>query len=265
MQPRELALDCLVERTVSDRDRTKFARLAAQLLLDLLEDRARRLAPALECNFRRRQQLRLIVVQVTRDSGALLVDCGKHSERELAHQSAAPRGVPLHHPVRCDWSQPRDNRLRPRCGRAPIARGQRDRAGLERDTYVRANEQSVFERLFCVIGDSRVAIAPARNHDTAPETFPKRAVSLTQIEFLQPRRRCGQRQRAAFRGRNHPLVEAGPARHQFAEAAIWRPSIFPTCTIASISRALSATRSIDSIEPCAARARFIPYPAAASP
>src|SRR5208282_1509370 len=218
MQPRELALDCLVERTVSDRDRTKFARLAAQLLLDLLEDRARRFAPALECNFRRRQQLRLIVVQVARDSGALLV-----------------------------------------------ARGQRDRAGLERDTHVRANEQSVFERLFGVIGDSRVAIAPARNHDTAPETFPKRAVSLTQIEFLQPRRRCGQRQRAAFRGRNHPLVEAGPARHQFAEAAIWRPSIFPTCTIASISRALSATRSIDSIEPCAARARFIPYPAAASP
>src|ERR1039457_2126860 len=45
MQPRELALDCLVERSVSDRDRAKFARLAAQLLLDPLEDRARRFAP----------------------------------------------------------------------------------------------------------------------------------------------------------------------------------------------------------------------------
>ena len=70
-----------------------------------------------------------------------------------------------------------------------------------------------------MIGDSRVAIAPARNHDMAPETFPERAVSLAQIEFLQPGRRCGHRQRAAFRDRNHPLVEAGPARDQFAEAA----------------------------------------------
>src|SRR5208283_4680858 len=105
MQPRELALDCLVKRSVSDRHWTKFTRLAAQLLLDLPEDRAGCFAPAIERNFRRRNQLRLIVVQVACDSGAILIDRGKHSERELARQEAPSRGLPLHHPVRCDWSQ----------------------------------------------------------------------------------------------------------------------------------------------------------------
>ena len=50
-----------------------------------------------------------------------------------------------------------------------------------------------------------------------------------------------------------------------ADAAIWRPSIASTRTIASISRAFSATLSIDSIEPGVPRARFNPCPATASP
>src|ERR1035437_7327180 len=219
MQPRELALNCLGERSVSDRDRTKCARLAAQLLLDLLEDRARRLALAIERDFRRRNQLRLIVVQVARDSGALLVDRSKHSERKLTRQEAAPRCLPLHHPARCKWSQPLDNRRRRRRGRAPVARGQRDRAGLERDTHIRTTENSVFGKLFGAIDDSRVAIAPSRNHDTAPETFPECAARLAQNEFLVPGRRCGHCQLATVRDRNHPLVEAGPARDELAEAA----------------------------------------------
>src|ERR1700719_1634730 len=111
MQPPELVLDCFIERGVSNRARTEFACLAAQLLLDLLEDRARGFGRALECDFRGRQQLRLIVMQVASDPGALLVDRGKHSERKLTHEQAVPRRIALQYPTRREWSQPLDDRL----------------------------------------------------------------------------------------------------------------------------------------------------------
>src|SRR5271154_172229 len=84
-------MDRVVERRVAQSGRAKLARLAAQLALDLLEDLARGVALAGERNFRSREQLRLVVVQVARDSGALLVDGGEHSQREGAHKRPGGR------------------------------------------------------------------------------------------------------------------------------------------------------------------------------
>src|SRR5271156_2062998 len=140
IEPSKLALDRFVERAGSNRGRTKFARLAAQLLLDLLEDGARRIGRAVECDLCGRQQLRLIVVQVASDPGALLVDRGEHPERKLTHEGAAPRHVALQYPARREWSQALDDRLSPGSRCARVARRKRDRSSPERDTNVRAGE-----------------------------------------------------------------------------------------------------------------------------
>src|SRR5580693_5062001 len=143
IQPSELALDCVVERRVANRGWTKFAGFATQLLLDLFEDRARSFGRAVESDLCGREQLRLIIVQVASDPGALLINRGKHSERKLAHEEAAPRRIALQHPARREWSEALDDRLRPCRGCARVAGGERDRPGPERNTNVRSGEHPV--------------------------------------------------------------------------------------------------------------------------
>src|SRR5258705_6546734 len=135
----KLALDCFVEGCAPERRGTELASLAPQLVFDLLENSARFFASAFERDFRRRQQLRLIVVQVARNSRAFLVDSGEHPERELADQSAATGRLLLHHPVGHEWTEPRDNcfGIGARHNSGIAARRQRHRATIEWDAYKR--------------------------------------------------------------------------------------------------------------------------------
>src|SRR5271163_518352 len=155
--------------------RTKFARLAPQLIFNPPENLASGLAPARERDFRRRDQLGLVVMQVARDSGPLLVDRRKHSKRKLTDQRTAPRRLAFHHRGRHERSQPFDDLLRAIRRRERVARAERDRAGRERNTYVRTSEDAVFVKLPDVFRDAQVAIAPTRNHDAALETLRNRA------------------------------------------------------------------------------------------
>src|ERR1700682_2581723 len=107
----KLAFDCFVEGRAPERRGTEIASLAPQLVFDLFENSARFFASALERDLRRRQQLRLIVVQVARNSRPFLVDSGEHPARELTDQSTAARRLLLHHPVGNDWTEPGDDCL----------------------------------------------------------------------------------------------------------------------------------------------------------
>src|SRR5258708_33074688 len=133
----KLALDCFVEGRAPERRGTELASLAPQLVFDLFEDSARFFAPTFERDFRRRQQLRLIVVQVASDPRPFLVDSGEHPERQLTDQPAATRRLLLHYPVGDNRTEPGDDCLGIRARRAipASARRERHRATVEWDTY----------------------------------------------------------------------------------------------------------------------------------
>ena len=156
-------------------------------------------------------------MQVARDAGALLVDGGEHSQRKVTHQGAAARRLAFHQPAGDERREPSDDHFGIGGRSARVARAERDRAGVERQAHVRIGEYFVFEVAAGAYG-AFFAIAPSRNHDSAAETFRHRA-ALAQIELRATGRRGGHDEGAGVCDRDHPLVEAGAAGDEIAEAS----------------------------------------------
>src|SRR4029077_9584421 len=174
------------------------------------EDSARFFAPTFERDFRRRQQLRLIVVQVARDPRPFLVDSGEHPDRKLTDQSAATRRLLFHYPVGDNWTEPGDDCLGAGSLRAirTSTRCERHRATVEWDTYK-------WQRVRVADGVGEVG---AGNDYAAAEAFLEGTPSEVQVDYGHAWVRGRDFESILTRDCDDPLVEAGMRSDQFAKA-----------------------------------------------